>query len=126
MPLMLLGLLPGLLKSKVFWYAIAALALVAAALWGVHHLEQIGAAREIAKVQAATAAETARRDKVLADTQAYFAPYVEALDKSEKHNADIQADIDRLSAANNARQCLDAAAVNRLRAIGAGGHQSGH
>jgi len=95
-------------------------------LFGIYkHIELLGEHKVQAQVLAATQAESARRQKVLEDTQTYFAPYVTALEQSEKSNADLLAASTARSVANDRRACLDRAGVNRLRLIGRGRQGSG-
>ena len=90
-------------------------------LFGVYkHIELLGEHKVQAQVLAATQAESARRQKVLEDTQAYAQAKAAALEQSEKSNADLLARGVVASQAGNARACLDRAGVDRLRLIGRG------
>jgi hypothetical protein len=100
--------------------------LVTGAAFGVYkHIELLGEHKVQAQVLAATQAESARRQKVLEDTQAYAQAKAAALEQSEKSNADLLAASTTRSVANDRRPCLDRAGVDRLRLIGRGRQGSG-
>ena len=94
-----------------------------AAGWGVlvyreHEAAAHARAAAIAEMEKATAAESARRDQVIAAARAEADKAAQGLAQKDRQNATLLQAIARLSAANDARGCLDGAAVKRLRQLG--------
>lgn len=100
------------------------LAIAAAAAFGIYTftIEQRAAERAraeiVAKEQKATELEHQRREHVLEQAQREGATLAARLSATEKHNADLQAQIARLSARHDGDRCLDRDSADRLRSIG--------
>lgn len=71
----------------------------------------------IAEMQAATAAESERRQKVITEAQEAAQAAASKASEMENRHAKLLAEIRRLSPARNAAPCVDRAAVRRLLAI---------
>ena len=76
-------------------------------------------AEAIAEMQAATDAESRRRQAVLEQAQAAAQQSAARLAATETKNAKLLSTIARLSAARDSAPCLDAGGTARLRALGA-------
>lgn len=117
------------LFTKAGLYAVIGLGLVAAALYAVHHFESVGAAKEIAAVQAATAAEHKRRTEIETWAQQWASGAIKKVDDLNGKNSELRKQIAAASAAHDRAACLLPDAVQRLdglRSGGASGRQAGH
>jgi hypothetical protein len=81
------------------------------------HIENKVRHEDAAKLQAATAAEMKRVTGILADTRAEADSLSAQLVATRSTHERLHDTTVRLSAANDSRPCLDAAAVERLRGI---------
>lgn len=122
MPAFLLPLLSRVF-SKTGLYVVAGVAVIAGALWFVHHERAIGEARCEAAVTAAKDAEQARETKINQDWQQWA--------EGANHNADVKkAEFDAVqkqiavATAGDNRVCLAPDIVDRLRTIGKPGGQA--
>lgn len=110
MPFAILPLVLNLLKSKVTWYVLSAIAAAIALSVAVHHLESVGAHRELAKLQGAW-------DSRIKQADGFGVQAAARIQTLEVENARKQAKIAELSKRNDGKPCLDSDAVDRLRGL---------
>ena len=103
-------------------YGVGLLAVLAAGYFYIAHVKSAAAAdaraKAVAEMQAATAAESQRRDQVIA----YWQRFAQSLDDQAKQKdakiEQLQADSARLSAKNDRTACFDRSARDRIAGVG--------
>ena len=114
------AILLSLFSSPVVRYALLAGVILLAALTFVKVKEHEAVQSVVAQEKAATAAESLRRQQAIKSAQDSTQAKIDAYTATvEKRNAALVNQVKSLSAANDQRTCLDRAAAQRLRAIGA-------
>jgi hypothetical protein len=111
MPIALLGMLAS---CKICKIVLAAVVLTAVFFGFIKYEQHKGAAALVAQEAKLTAAESERRQKVIADARAQADKAVADNAALQRRNAGLTARIATLSRANDSRACLDALSVRRL------------
>ena len=115
----LLSMLASCRICKIVLAAVALTVLFQGFIAYERHDAAAGARAEVIAEQAQlTAAESERRQKVIADARAKADTAATQLAASRRRNAALEAKIGDLSHRNDTRPCLDADGVRRLREIG--------
>ncbi len=104
--------------SKILQYVLIAAAL-SGTIFGVYkHVQHQAIKAYVVEQERLTAAESARREKVIREAQAKAEAAVALANVQEQTNVALRKQIAALSAANNGKHCLDAASVRRLSKAG--------
>lgn len=111
MPIAILG---WLATCKICKIVLAAAVLTGLFFGFVAYERHVGAAALVAQEAKLTAAESERRQKVIANARAKAEQDTARLATLQRRNAALTARITSLSAVNDSRPCLDADSVRRL------------